>query len=249
LSDRANPLDCDKVDGQLEEVLKLLNSSPPYGTVASRVRRFVEDHAFSDIGPGSVFVPQWETDWKEEWVRFPKGQPPFDARYVVVAEGLEPAQKQALCSVCEAMLRLLFDSSAAYHKEKHLAGLREALREYLSLRGYDVTIPKGAGEDAPKTPPGPAGGPEGPTPSGAQGAKQESPLDEAVGYVWMNASEAARYFGTTDKTIREWIVDHKLTTYGEDGNSYKFQLKELEAKKAVWCPRRGSKAGDKRQSN
>ncbi len=168
LSRGTNPLDCDKVDGQLEEVLKLLNSSPPYGTVASRVRRFVQDHAFPDIGPGSVFVPQWETDWKEESVRFPKGQPPFDPRYVVVAEGLEPAQKQALCSVCEAMLRLLFDSGVAYHKEKHLAGLTEALREYLSLRGYDVTIPKGAGEDAPKTPQEPVGGPGGPAAAGGE---------------------------------------------------------------------------------
>jgi hypothetical protein len=254
LSDRANPLDCDKVDGRLDEVLKLLNSSPAFGTAASRVRRFVEDRTSSDVGPESVFVAQWEADWKGAGAGFPPDEPPFDNRYVVLAEVLKPAQKQALSSVCEAMLRLLFDSGAPYHKEKHLAGLREVLREYLSLRGCDVALPQGAGEDAPTTPQEPVGGPGGTTPSGAQGAKQESPLDQTVGYVWMNASEAGRYIGgsgkgPSDKTVRQWIRDGLLQSHGEDGIKYRFRQAELDAKKAAWRPRKAGKKREEGQSN
>jgi excisionase family DNA binding protein len=100
-------------------------------------------------------------------------------------------------------------------------------------------------EDAATIPRQPVGVPGGATPSVQGGAKQGSPLDETVGYVWMNASEAARFIGTTDKTIREWIADHKLAIYGENGNSYKFRQDELDVKKASWRPRR---AGSKRMN-
>jgi excisionase family DNA binding protein len=63
-------------------------------------------------------------------------------------------------------------------------------------------------------------------------------------YVWLNATEAGRYLGTSSKTITTWIREKTLQTYDENGTRYKFLKAELDAKKATYKPRTSRKTGD-----
>jgi hypothetical protein len=74
--------------------------------------------------------------------------------------------------------------------------------------------------------------------------KQPKRKREDDPYVWLNASGAARYVGTTSKTITTWIRQGKLNFRGQDGTSYEFLQTELDTKKAAFKPRKSRKAAD-----
>ena len=61
--------------------------------------------------------------------------------------------------------------------------------------------------------------------------------------VWLNATEAARYIGTTPKSITTWIRLGTLQSDEMNGTKYKFLKSELDAKKAAFKPRKSRKTG------
>lgn len=63
-------------------------------------------------------------------------------------------------------------------------------------------------------------------------------------YVWLNATGAARYIGTTSKSITTWIREGTLRSHEENGTKYKFLKSELDAQKAAFKPRKSRKTGD-----
>ena len=92
----------------------------------------------------------------------------------------------------------------------------------------------GGGEDTPKTPLEPVGGPGGTTPSVKEEAQDQRLLEQVperipmqTMTVWKNATEAARYVGVTPPTIRNWIADKQLTLFRKTGNRLLLSEKEL----------------------
>lgn len=78
-----------------------------------------------------ILRPEWEKHWARDkqvyWAWF------GDIRHDEVARLLHAA--------FEAMARVVFDSPTSFRYSKHAAELQEALREYLDLRGFEVSGP------------------------------------------------------------------------------------------------------------
>lgn len=76
----------------------------------------------------------------------------------------------------------------------------------------------------------------------AQKQSKRKRKDEA--YVWLNATETARYIGTTSKTITTWIRSGTLQVYEENGTKYRLLRSELDAKKTAFRPRNSRKTAN-----
>ena len=137
----ANPINLEALDARLNDLLRLPTDSASLPKLAAAVRGFVEDHASDRWGPRSVFREGWEEAWSG-----PNGV--FENAWILSLAVLNREQKGALTSVCVEALRFLLSSDTPLRKEQHAAQLQKALREYLDVRGYDVSLP----DLAPGTP-------------------------------------------------------------------------------------------------
>jgi len=127
----SNPVNIEALDERLCELLGLLADEKPLPRVAAAVRQFVQDHTSDVFGPRSLFRPEWEETWG-----LPNGG--FANSWVSAADALDDREVAALTNVCVEAVRFLKDSDTPRRKEKHARQLREALLDYLDLRGYDV---------------------------------------------------------------------------------------------------------------
>jgi hypothetical protein len=147
----SNLLDLAKLDSRLQEIFDLLESGKSVPVVRTAVDQFVTDYSPSEHwGLRSLFSP----DCREVWTRSGryvwgnklgavKELNPYDSRGC--PEGTLgrldrqiEARREKLISVCVETLRFLLDSHCPVSWEKHSEQLREALRLYLSARGYPV---------------------------------------------------------------------------------------------------------------
>jgi len=72
-------------------------------------------------------------------------------------------------------------------------------------------------------------------------ARQDPPNPRA-GQVCLNATEAARYIGVNDSTIRRWIRDHRIGIFGEEGVKYWFSRSELDAHREVQTKKKAKRS-------
>ena len=145
-----NPLNIDALDARLAELLTLLRKREPYERVAAAVRQFADDYTSEEWGPNSVFREDWEDTWQSP-------DKVFATAWIRMADGLDGPQKDALGHVGAEAVRFLLDSETDYHERKHAAQLRNALEEYLALRGHDVSC------DPEEQPAGPWSTPDSPS--------------------------------------------------------------------------------------
>ena len=126
-----NPVNLDALDERLSGLLGLLTDETRLPNAAAAVRQFVQDHTSDVFGPRSLFRPEWEETWG-----LPNGG--FANSWILAADGLDDREVAALTNVCVKSVRFL-KSDTDYHRDKHAGQLREAVQEYLALRGYDVS--------------------------------------------------------------------------------------------------------------
>jgi len=134
-----NPIDLEALDSRLWDLLGLLEYSEPLPDLAAAVRQFVQDYTSEEWGPRSLFRPDWEEMWGRPHL-FPKeAAAPFAAAWIHAADGLDDRQKNLLTDVCVEAARFLKDSDTPLRKEEYAGQLRQAVRDYLDVRGYDVS--------------------------------------------------------------------------------------------------------------
>jgi len=81
--------------------------------------------------------------------------------------------------------------------------------------------------------------------SGADECEERPTVNSSSGVVRMTATEAARYVGISAKTMRRWIVNHKLIAIDVGDYNYEFRKEELDAHRRI---HEGSKRDETNES-
>jgi hypothetical protein len=144
LPDAAAKAALQALDGELARLLGSLCQSPPepYGTVASRALGIIRDVE------GKLVHQRWEASWDRD----------ESVAWGLFGDVNHDEQSKALHAVFVEVIRYVRSATTPYRQQQYIVQLTDALREYLSLRGYPVPAPA-ATVTAP--PAGPAKGKRG----------------------------------------------------------------------------------------
>src|SRR5262249_51965 len=129
-----------QLDAKLNSIRKLLDQGEEHGTIADQVLKAIESVEGPLIHAGwknnQLVRGNWRKFWKEHksvaTAHFPE---------LVHPDLLNQEAAAAFFAVFVEMVRLAMDANTNYRKQKYADQLSAALRDYLSLRGYDVERP------------------------------------------------------------------------------------------------------------
>lgn len=88
---------------------------------------------------GKLIRPQWQDHWRSCGAVMTSGFD--DDGHDAGAKALHEAEADALHNVFTELVRYVLDATTPHRKEKYVAQLAEALRDYFSLKGYGLPPP------------------------------------------------------------------------------------------------------------